>query len=85
MVGLTRFLMRGSRLENPAIPLTDPLAMRELFGSYESDTGEIVGIDRALTHSPLWQGVMQISGGIGVFDRFPKGDVPQIEQEQYQE
>jgi HK97 family phage portal protein len=52
-------------LENPTVPLSDPAAWNEHFGSYAaSGTGEIVTHKRAISLAAVWASVQMISGDV---------------------
>lgn len=51
-------------LENPNIPLGDPVVWNQVFGDYSTSAGEMVGASRALTLAPVYQAVSLISGDV---------------------
>jgi len=51
-------------LENPSVSLSDPAAWEEAGWTTGTDSGESVGVDKALTYSPVWQAVGMISGDV---------------------
>lgn len=69
---------RSGSLENPSVPLS-ALTLESWLGVRSStDAGEHVDHHRALTYSPIWQGVHLISGDVAklplhVFRRLPNG------------
>lgn len=67
---LWQWMTRSRSAENPSIPLTDPVALRELFGTSESDSGELITVERCLQFSPLWQGITMIGGDISIIPTF---------------
>lgn len=69
---------RRSRLENPALSLSDPDAWDEVFGQSETDAGIRFGHDNALKYGPVWQAVSLISGDVAklpldIYRRLPEG------------
>jgi len=51
-------------LENPSVSLQDPDAWEEAGWTTGTESGESVGVDKALTYSPVWQAVGMISGDV---------------------
>jgi HK97 family phage portal protein len=62
---LLEFLGLSRRsLENPRVSLSDVEAWNELFGTSDTDSGVAMSHAKALTYSPVWQGVSLLSGDV---------------------
>jgi len=78
IVGALKTLLRRS-FENPATPLSDPANwLIDSMGGGSSAAGIRVGVDTALTASPIWRGVTMIARDVAklptfVYKRNPAG------------
>lgn len=68
---------RRSNLEDPNTPLTGKNILASLFGRWRSNSGLNIGVNEALSYSPVWSAVQQITGEIS---RLPWRPYKQLER-----